>query len=279
MKRILFQILKFLIRNKIIPQSISYRLIIFIIHQKNDFEFVCNYQGIKYKGNFKSYIDCFIYFTNVYEEEMVWFLKENANRKLNFIDVGANCGAFALIMTRYFNSVHAFEPNPSLFNGVEENVRINQFNNIFLHNIGLGDKDEFLTYFQASEDNPNLGMGSFVNSNYDNLTPLENKLVVKNASKYFYDKDINNIGLIKIDVEGFERFVLSGLQQIIIENQCQIIMEWDHDTHLFLNEEKIKSLLPNYEIFKINKVKNKYKLEKFYFDVISGLNICLIPMK
>lgn len=57
----------------------------------------------------------------------------------NVVDVGAHVGAFAVYAARVPGAtVHAFEPSPSAFQVLQENIENNQLNNVHLHNQAVG---------------------------------------------------------------------------------------------------------------------------------------------
>ena len=97
-----------------------------------------------------------------------------------------------------------------------------------------------------------------------------------------------SIDVVRIDVEGFEKNVLLGLQQTLAKYRPSVLMEFSPSTQeSFAGIDEFRSLLPDdYEIATVNP-HNKvlgifsspsYKLIDFDFDHPgSGLNILLRP--
>ena len=133
------------------------------------------------------------------------------------VDVGANIGLHTLNMARIVGNtgrVFAFEPDPSNFEILEKNVKINNYQNIILEQKAVGDKHGRTTLYQS--DNP---------GNH-RLFPLTKQakgqiqVELTSLDKYFTDSNLaNKINFIKIDVEGFEFSVLKGMKNILKNNK------------------------------------------------------------
>ncbi len=133
------------------------------------------------------------------------------------VDVGANIGLHTLNMARIVGNtgrVFAFEPDPSNFEILEKNVKINNYQNIILEQKAVGDKHGRTTLYQS--DNP---------GNH-RLFPLTKQakgqiqVELTSLDKYFIDSNLaNKINFIKIDVEGFEFSVLKGMKNILKNNK------------------------------------------------------------
>ena len=135
--------------------------------------------------------------------------------KSKAIDVGANIGNHTLFFAEHFRDVQAFEPNIDTYNLLEYNT--NSISNICTHNIGVSDKEEFLT---MSDDPSNHGGSSAV---YEHSKGFTSKIKTKKLDVLIEQKD--NIGLIKIDVEGLEYKVLKGATNVIRNSQPIIAFE------------------------------------------------------
>lgn len=140
-----------------------------------------------------------------------------------FIDVGANVGTYTLVLAPIFKHSYAFEPNKHIYNIMCGNVALyNLSDKTTLVNMGLSDANEELNYTYFDE----LGGGnSFAKENGDKVAnTIEHrfdwyrddfvhteKLQVKTLDSF----NIKNVGLMKIDVEGFELNVLKGAVETI----------------------------------------------------------------
>ena len=132
------------------------------------------------------------------------------------IDIGANIGNHSLYFSDYYRKVYSFEPSEKIFNVLSLNSKL--VNNIQCFNFGCSNKDKTALLYSIST---NRG-GSFISS--EEKEGETEKIKVKPLDATL--QDIDNIGLIKIDVEGMEEVVLKGLSQSIPDNfKVMIVFE------------------------------------------------------
>ena len=177
-------------------------------------------------------------------------IKFLVNKNKISIDVGANLGLFTFYLQKYSKYVYAFEPNPyplrNLKNLVSENTEVIP--------IAIGNKNGYLDLFI-----PKNKKGW--SSNGASLKETELNLGIKHSvvSRTLDSLEIENVGLIKIDVEGFEKQVLEGASRTITDFKPNLIIEneWVHQRK---PDELFDSILDlEYEIFFVN---SELKLEK-----------------
>ncbi|MFQ5786904.1 MAG: FkbM family methyltransferase [Thermodesulfobacteriota bacterium] len=151
-------------------------------------------------------------------------VKQEINRYLTtsgiFIDVGGCVGYLSAIASRIVGSsgqVHCFEPNPVNIASIQKMIQSNPDSNIILNGYALGIDDGVHHYYKKSKKNStevtmieNLICPEEVTESFEVKT--------KRLDKYLEQKNINNVSLIKIDVEGFEYFVLKGLEGYFQKN-------------------------------------------------------------
>ena len=134
-------------------------------------------------------------------------------------DIGANLGGHTLAMVAYAQSIHAFEPYKPLADSIEKHIKINQIENVQIHNFGLGDANETSNYYLDQESN-NSGTGSFI-SGHNNAPPIA-ELQIKKGDDW---SDGKRVDLIKIDIEGYEYFALKGFFKTLQQNKPVVLME------------------------------------------------------
>jgi len=186
--------------------------------------------GVKYAGSLDSLLDWTVYFFGAFEKENLFLLRdllvENADPV--FLDVGANVGIFSLFLSKFASQVHAFEPWQTVRNSFEQKIKVNGITNISVHPVALGEKNERLAFY--SPRGSNMGTGSFSSSHATDRNRLLGNLDVVNGDDYLRSRNISKIDVIKIDVEGWEKHVLLGLRNTLIEAAPIVFLEMSETT-------------------------------------------------
>ena len=159
-----------------------------------------------------------------YEELEAKIMEEKIETGNIVVDIGANIGLHTLNMARIVGNtgqVFAFEPDPSNFEILKKNVKINNYKNIILEQKAVGDKHGRATLYQS--DNP-------INHRiFPQIERATNQVQVEltNLDNYFDSDMIDKINFIKIDVEGMEFGVLKGMKNILKNNKkIKILFEF-----------------------------------------------------
>ena len=144
-------------------------------------------------------------------------LKKILKPGMIFVDVGANIGYFSLIAAKLIGDsgeVFAFEPDKNNFSLLQKNINVNGYKNITAIKKAVSDKVGTAKFYLEKE---NLCAHS--------LTPKINcdfiEIEMISLDEYFKDKKIN---VVKIDVEGMEPAVLSGMEKLIKANESMAII-------------------------------------------------------
>ena len=168
------------------------------------------------------------------EDLVIEWCKDNIKDTEKFIDIGAHIGTYAWSVAPYCKEVIAFEPTRHNYNMMCANIALaNLSHKIQTHNIGLSSEDTYLTFHERDSDGgtngfdtPYLGKGN------------TQRIQVKQLDSFI----IEDIGLIKIDVEGHELEVLKGAIRTIQMNgfppilfECWDIPELKEPLWNFLN--------------------------------------------
>ena len=168
-----------------------------------------------------------------------WFRGQYGNEMKDkvFVDIGTNYGPYLMSLYDIFKHSYGFEPNKHTYNIACANMALYDASyKTTLYNCGLSDKVESLKYAYVDE----FGGGNMFVKNEEN--DVSNTLIHslddyrKDYRHYEYmdvkildDFNIENIGLIKIDVEGFELNVLKGGENTLKNSNYPmlIIESWD----------------------------------------------------
>ena len=142
------------------------------------------------------------------------------------LDVGGNIGNHTAFFSRYFKHVYALEPNPGVYEMLLANITHNRLA-ASAYNIGLSDETAELDFYVSDQDN--IGSSSFEKSfNCDKINGIL-KAFVERGDDFIANHGISHIDFIKIDVEGHEAKVVSGLRDTIKKYQPVISLEWNND--------------------------------------------------
>jgi len=179
--------------------------------------------------------------------------------KKDSVDIGANFGYIAYYMSKYSKIVHCIEPNPILIKELDilsknlDNLKIYPYalsNNIGTdilsmpydnvlkrNNYGIGTLDKTWLDRMKARSTPNRFGDIF--STKVNVCTLDSL-------------KLDNIGAIKVDVEGLELKVLEGSYTTIMKHRPTLLVEiWyePENSIKLLNEIKAIEYIYNYEGF------------------------------
>lgn len=166
---------------------------------------------------------------------------ENLENK-DFIDGGAYIGDSSLIFEKKYNArnIIAFEPDAKNFNFLIRTVKLNNSTKIKPVNKGLGDKVEKLKI-------KTIGRASSISKKGD----LE--ISITTIDDYAFQNNLD-VGVIKLDVEGFALKAIKGAKKIIEKFEPILLISIYHNGDEFFNIINfVKKIKPNYK-FKIIKL-------------------------
>ncbi len=190
------------------------------------------------------------------------------------MDVGASDGIASKFFLRNLkvNKIYCFEPDKNYIKILKKIDRriivkpfaignINSQKKVYYPEFNFFGKKKIITYcFYDKND-----LEKQINLDFKfkkNLKIIKENLVIKRIN---YINDI--IDLIKIDVNGFEYFVIKGLKNIIKKDFPAILLESGKDINkinLFLKKFKYKQFTFSKEKNKFYNYKNKYCLNVYF---------------
>ena len=227
-------------------------------------------QNIKFKYlPFRLYhrIRCYKYAK--YRSPELSLISNLVKNNQNSIDIGANLGLFTFFMSRASKHVFAFEPNPYPL----ENLKGLVDSNVTVLPIALGNNDG-----PVEIKIPHHRKGWSSNGASLALKEINDGKIINIQCRKLDSLNIENIGLIKIDVEGFEIEVIRGAKDTILKNKPIMIIENEivhtKDTNeLFttMNEFGYDKYICN-SIGKLEKVGN-FSVEENQKNAIRNLDI------
>jgi len=191
-----------------------------------DHEFEVDFFGMKYAGNSGDYISRMVYFCGAHEKYMLFFLRDWIEATKNdgavFLDIGANVGNHALFMSKCVSEVHAFEPYKLVRDQLDKKIKLNSIGNIFVYPVGLSNKEEEIPFF--APPGSNLGAGSFSEGHYEGNSFVA-KLKVVIGDDLLSKAGVERVDIVKMDIEGHEKFALEGLKKTFEKTRPLIVLE------------------------------------------------------
>lgn len=178
--------------------------------------------GLKFLVNNETIKDALI----AIEEQFVHDFYRVRNISLDgqtVIDVGANIGDSSLLFASKGASVYAFEPVPSTFQSLLENITVNGCTNkIFPFNVGLSDRNEE----RVVETNPvnSLSFSLEQNKKFDGKK-FETITLVETIG-FLKQNNIRACDILKIDCEGCEYVLLRDPSLVHYLNPKRVMIEY-----------------------------------------------------
>jgi FkbM family methyltransferase len=161
-----------------------------------------------------------------YETEELDLIKRHYTRGGTFVDIGANIGNHAIYVSRFTKAprIVVFEPNPAAISILRKNLALNPCTNIdtaFL-GVALGARKGRLR--PETPDTNNLGGTCYHEDDLGGVQAVDGDALLLDEP----------IGFMKIDVEGMEIEILSGLHETIRRWRPTIFIEvWDSKAPAF----------------------------------------------
>lgn len=185
------------------------------------------------------------------------FMIKQLKQGETYMDVGAHFGFFSLLASRLVGDegkIFSFEPTRSTFAVLTKNLLKQK--NSFLLSLAVSSTEGEVEFFEFNQ---------FLSEN-NSAKPDENKVTAKDMQRYmvktislskFCANEKITPSIIKIDAEGLELEVVSGMKKLLELHSPKIIMEFarEKNENYFSAAEILKSF--GYKSFLIDKNGNK----------------------
>jgi FkbM family methyltransferase len=157
-----------------------------------------------------------------------------------FVDIGANVGWFSLVASPLVGNsgkIICFEPTSETFKNLLVNIEINNFRNIDCRNIGLSDISGELTFYLSEP-------GRDARNSFAPILGESIQTVVSTLDNELMDIDKSLIKVVKVDVEGWEKFVFIGGENFFRNYRPIVMVE-------FAEENTFKAGYSVYDLYDI----------------------------
>jgi len=156
-----------------------------------------------YKNHAFAEHSCVVHILKQFNNDFYYYLKDQ--EELNLIDLGANIGLFSMFVSPVCEKVFSVEPTPSHFALLNELVELAGIKNIEAHNLAIGTEDGEAE-FNIHERNST--MNSFITHRTDPHSGKTVKVKTKTLNSLIDSLDVDRIGFVKMDIEGFENEII-----------------------------------------------------------------------
>lgn len=138
------------------------------------------------------------------------------------LDVGANIGWYSIVIASKICdvTVHAFEPIPSTFSVLQQNLALNGLSNVRANVMGLADAAGIIPLYYYPEGTGNASVANL--SGRSSVEMVDCKVV--QLDSYVNDCGIT-VDFIKCDVEGAEQMVFKGGSKTMTRDHPAVFVE------------------------------------------------------
>lgn len=136
------------------------------------------------------------------------------------VDIGAYVGYFAILLSRTFQNVYAFEPHPLTRDALIRNLRANKVDNVTVLPVAVGTTAQESALLYVGQESTHSLLHSFAGGHVSardtgGSSPRAAKTIkvrVRTLAELFPDQSLD---LVKVDVEGAEFDVVNGSKTIM----------------------------------------------------------------
>lgn len=171
------------------------------------------------------------YITGTFEQDVTKIFEMYIRPNTIVLDVGANVGFYTLLAASLVGEggrVYAFEPQPDVRALLVRSVAVNGYKaRCQIVPLGVSNKAGTATFYLGSRDS--IYASLFANQNTEGTVIIETVTL----DKFFAMEGWPSVDLIKMDIEGAEKYALEGMIELSRRNpQLKLILEYGvHTAH------------------------------------------------
>ena len=194
-------------------------------YKKNSFRTFLHKDAVKLRVDISDYVGHYLYFgfQDIGQEALYDLVKKGDT----VLDIGTNIGSTLLMLASKVQAegkVYGFEPDGFNYENCLQNIKLNDFSNILVSQIGLGDTVGSFDLVVDTESNRGGNRISLKETN-KSVTKIE----VNTLDNWIQENNISKVDVIKIDVEGFEYRALIGGENLLKEHHPILFIELDDE--------------------------------------------------
>lgn len=168
-------------------------------------------------------------FLGRYEQDLTWVIENLLGDGDLVIEAGTDIGIHTVFMAKKVGPrgrIHGFDPLASAIADTQRHLDLNDLNNVILNQAALGEREGKSTIYsfanlpRAHSSLKDLGM-SISLAQECSMTTIDN---------YVREQSINQLKLIKLDIEGYEMLALQGAMNSILQMHPLVVVEANFET-------------------------------------------------
>jgi FkbM family methyltransferase len=173
--------------------------------------------------NLSSFI---VYFDNYRDRNIYAFLVRYLKQGFVFVDAGANIGTYTVRASPLVGAqgkVIAIEAHPLIYDYLRKNIELNNLKNVVALHLALGSKNSSveMSYNPSNAGETHVVVGG----------EKKTSVRMQTLDDILQNLNVSPVDYLKIDVEGFEFFLLTGAEKTI-KNSPRIVVQTElNETH------------------------------------------------
>lgn len=177
--------------------------------------------GFSFHADLGDWLGQYVWLTGDYEPATAHLIARLLRPGDRFADIGANAGFFTLLAARVVGPsgrVFSFEPVPAMGRRLLADVAANGLSNVTLFEIAVSDREDNLTFHEGPAGHKGV-------SSLRDIANAAAHFQVKTLPLDTMAQTIGPLRLAKIDVEGAEHKVITGMGHIIARHRPYLLLE------------------------------------------------------
>mgnify|MGYP003810613893 CR=1 FL=1 len=179
------------------------------------------------------------------EIELAEFFIKNIHKEDIFYDIGANEGFFSKLLYNFFGEsieVHSFEPSPDVFARLKSDLEGR--NGVFLKKLALSDTFGTFTQYIPAKDPTLSGTSTLLKEAAEKNIQNFKEIMISATTLDLYVSDHKLPTFIKMDVEGYESYVIRGGVKTLSQKKPIVAMEvWSGENGDRFSLKAVKQLI------------------------------------
>ncbi len=164
-----------------------------------------------------------LFFDGIYEPLTIRKIEEHLVAGEVMIDAGANIGAICLPIAKHHAvSVYAFEPAVQIYATLQKNMSLNDTGNVHAFPLALSGQCGEVDFYESEKVHGWSGIVKIDNFHHY-------KVETTTLDTFVKENNIDTIAVLKVDVQGWEYYVLKGAEKLIQQKKIKNIFfefEW-----------------------------------------------------